>query len=366
MDKMLAEKTLERIRRYSTQHYTTTPLVLSSADPKGVRVWGPDDVVYDDFASGYSSVNGGHCDPRLLTTFMNVGLGVVPNIYTNPWLGELVEKLCRLLDYDKALITNTGAEAYEAGVKIARKWGYTRKGVEGAFHGRTLGALATSSENWYRDDFSPHVPGFVRIPHDDVSALESAITDNTVMFITEAIQGEGGVRVPSPEYLSACMSLCKKHNVLLAVDEIQTGLCRTGKLLASHNYGVHPDLVLLGKSLGGGLIPVSAVVGNKVIDVLEPGQHGGTYAGNAHACAVACKALDIMVEEDFCGRAQELGSYLVGKLQRLKSSLIHDVRGKGLLIGIEHTKDILPSDMLQRFLDKRILTTGLYALLHLL
>jgi ornithine--oxo-acid transaminase len=266
--------------------------------------------------------------------------------FRNDQLGPFLKELCELTGYEMALPMNSGAEAVETAIKAARKWGYKVKGVEkdkaeiivcrGNFHGRTTTIVGFSSEPQYREDFGPFTPGFVAVPYGDAAALEAAITPNTVAFLVEPIQGEGGVLVPPDGYLRESADICERHNVLFMADEIQTGLGRTGRLLACEHEGVRPDVVILGKALSGGFYPVSAVVTDKeVLGLMRPGDHGSTFGGNPLGAAIGRSALKVIIEEQLVERSRDLGAYFKGRLQRIESEHIKEVRGKGLLIGVE-------------------------------
>jgi ornithine--oxo-acid transaminase len=273
-------------------------------------------------------------------------LAVTSRVCYNNRLPLFLRRLSELTGQDLALPANTGLEAVEAALKAARKWGHKVKHIpedkaqiiscEGNFHGRSIAILAMSSEAQYRDGFGPFPPGFIRIPYGDADALERAITANTAAFLVEPIQGEGGIIVPPQGYLARCAEICRRHDVLLICDEVQTGLGRTGRMLACEHEGVHPDGVILGKALGGGLLPVSAFVARRdVMEVFTPGDHGSTFGGNPLAAAVGLEALELLIEEQLPQRAAELGDYLMAQLRAIDSPLIRDLRGRGLLIGVE-------------------------------
>lgn len=333
-------------RRYCAHNYEPLPVVLTRG--KGVHVWDTAGQRYIDMMSAYSAVSFGHAHPRLVRAMHKQAkqLALVSRAYYTDRLGPLAERLCELTGFDRFLPMNTGAEAVETALKAARKWAYRIKGVpenraeiiccRGNFHGRTLGAIAMSSEPQYRDGFGPFSPGFVQIAYGDAAALEAAITPNTAAFIVEPIQGEGGIIVPPAGYLAACAELCRRHNILLICDEVQTGLGRTGRVLAVEHEGVKPDAMMLGKALSGGLIPISAFLARKeVMDVFTPGDHGSTFGGNPLACAVAFEALNLLVEDKLVQRAAELGDYLQRKLGQLGNPLVRAVRGRGLFVGLE-------------------------------
>jgi ornithine--oxo-acid transaminase len=339
---------IENERQFGANNYEPLPIVLTRGE--GVFVWDDKGNRYLDMMSAYSAVSHGHCHPKLvkiLTEQANT-LAIVSRAFYSDKLGSFLEKICQLTGMDRALPMNTGAEAVETALKAARKWAYTVKKVpqdkaeiivcDGNFHGRTIAIVGMSTEQQYRDGFGPFPAGFKHIPYGDIAALEQAITPNTAAFLVEPIQGEGGIIVPPAGYLKQCADLCKKHNVLLICDEIQTGLGRTGKFLATDYDEVKPDALVLGKALGGGLLPVSLFLTRKdVMDVFTPGDHGSTFGGNPLAAAVALGALNVLIEENLITRAKELGEYFVKQLRTIPSSLIKDVRGKGLLIGVEIT-----------------------------
>ena len=337
---------LAQERQFCANNYHPLPVVLVKG--KGVYVWDINGKRYLDMMSAYSAVSHGHCHPRLVQALSDQAhrLGVVSRAFYTDKLGPFLERACKLTGMDVALPMNTGAEAVETALKAARKWAYTVKGVSpdraeiiachGNFHGRTIAIVGMSSERQYRNGFGPFPPGLRRIPYGDVLALETAITANTAAFLVEPIQGEGGIILPPPGYLTQCARICKAHNVLLICDEVQTGLGRTGKLLASEHEGVKPDGLILGKALGGGLMPVSLfLAAREVMDVFTPGDHGSTFGGNPLACAVGLEALDMLVEEGLVERSAHLGDYMLKHLKALSSPLIKDVRGRGLFVGVE-------------------------------
>ena len=332
--------------RYGAHHYDPLPVVLTRG--AGVYLWDDCGRRYLDMMSAYSAVSYGHCHPRLLKALSAQAqrLAITSRAYHNDRLPLFLKRLCEASGQDLALPVNTGLEAVEAALKAARKWGYQVKRIptdrveiiacDGNFHGRSIAIIAMSSEPQYRDGFGPYPPGFVRIPYGDANALERAISPHTAAFLVEPIQGEAGIIVPPQGYLAACAEICRRHNVLLVCDEVQTGLGRTGRLFACEHEGVKPDGLILGKALGGGLLPVSAFLARRdVMEVFTPGDHGSTFGGNPLAAAVGLAALDVLLEEKLPERAAELGAYLLHKLRAIKSPLIREVRGKGLLIGIE-------------------------------
>jgi ornithine--oxo-acid transaminase len=332
--------------RYCAQNYHPLPVVLTKAE--GSYVWDENGKKYLDMMSAYSAVSHGHGHERLVKLVQEqVGrLNIVSRAFYTDKLGPFLEKVCTLTGQDMALPMNTGAEAVETALKAARKWAYTVKGVAddkaeiiactGNFHGRTTMVVAMSDEPQYKAGFGPFPPGFLLVEYGNIDALEDAINENTAAFLVEPIQGEGGIVVPPPGYLKAAEELCRKHNVLLIADEIQTGLGRTGKLLACEHEDVHPDGLILGKALGGGILPVSMFLARReVMNVFTPGDHGSTFGGNPLAAAVGLEALNILVEDRLPERSAEMGDYLLGQLLEIDSPLISEVRGRGLFIGIE-------------------------------
>lgn len=332
--------------RYCAHNYHPLPVVLTRGE--GVYVWDEDGKKYLDMMSAYSAVSHGHAHPRLVELVRRqVGeLNIVSRAFHTDKLGPFLQRACELTGQEMALPMNTGSEAVETAIKAARKWAYTVKGVakdqaeiiacSGNFHGRTIAIVAMSDEAQYQDGFGPFPPGFRIAEYGNIDALESAINANTAAFLVEPIQGEGGIVVPPKGYLKAAEALCRKHNVLLIADEIQTGLGRTGKLLACEHEDVKPDGLILGKALGGGILPVSMFLARReIMDVFSPGDHGSTFGGNPLGAAVGLEALDILVEEDLSARSAEMGAYLLDALRAIKSPLISEVRGSGLFIGIE-------------------------------
>ncbi|MBI5899182.1 MAG: ornithine--oxo-acid transaminase [Rhodocyclales bacterium] len=332
--------------RCSAHNYAPLPVVLARG--AGVHVWDTAGRRYIDMMSAYSAASLGHCHPRLVDALSAQAgrLAVTSRAYYNDRLPLLLARLCEVFGYAAALPVNTGLEAVETALKAARKWGYRVKGVaaghaaiiacQGNFHGRSIAIVGMSSEPQYRDGFGPFAPGFTLIPYGDADALEAAITPDTVAFLVEPVQGEGGIIVPPAGYLRRCAEICRHHRVLLICDEVQTGLGRTGKLLASWHEDVRPDGVILGKALGGGLLPVSAFLADReVMDVFTPGDHGSTFGGNALAAAVALVALDLIVELDLAAHSARLGEHLLARLRRIRHPAIRAVRGRGLFAGIE-------------------------------
>ncbi len=332
--------------RYCAHNYHPLPVVLTRA--QGAYVWDASGKKYLDMMSAYSAVSHGHGHERLVAMVKEQveRLNIVSRAFYTDKLGPFLERACTLTGQDMALPMNTGAEAVETAIKAARKWAYTVKGVEtgkaeiisctGNFHGRTITIVAMSDEPQYQEGFGPFPPGFRLVEYGNIDALEAAINENTAAFLVEPIQGEGGIIVPPDGYLKAAEALCRKHNVLLIADEIQTGLGRTGKFLAVEHEDVHPDGLILGKALGGGILPVSMFLSRrKVMDVFTPGDHGSTFGGNPLAAAVGLEALNIIVEDELPAKSAAMGDYLMTELRKIDSPLIREVRGRGLFIGIE-------------------------------
>jgi ornithine--oxo-acid transaminase len=338
--------TIDLENKYCAHNYHPLPVVLSRGE--GVFVWDENGKKYLDMMSAYSAVSHGHANPRLVEVVKKQveKLTIVSRAFYTDQLGEFLELACELTGQDMALPMNTGAEAVETAVKAARRWGYEVKGIEqnqaeiivctGNFHGRTITIISFSDEKEYQENFGPLTPGFKVVQYGDADALEGLITPNTAAFLIEPIQGEGGIVIPPKGYLKRCQQICQKNNVLLIADEIQTGLGRTGSLLACDHEDVKPDGLILGKALGGGILPVSMFLSKKeVMDIFVPGTHGSTFGGNPLASAVGLEALKILVEEKLPERSREMGNYLMEKLQQLDSPMITDIRGSGLFVGIE-------------------------------
>ncbi len=337
---------IELEHRYSAHNYHPLPVVLSRGE--GPYVWDVEGKRYLDFLSGYSAVNQGHCHPRLVNALVEQAskLTLTSRAFHSDKLGVYAEFITQYFGYDKVLPMNTGVEAVETAIKITRKWGYEVKGIpdgqakivvcEHNFHGRTSTVISFSSDPTARTHFGPYMPGFITIPYNDAAALEEALQDDTVAgFLVEPIQGEAGVVVPEDGYLAKCKSLCEQHRVLFMADEIQTGLARTGKMLACDHERVRPDVLILGKALSGGLLPISAVLADEeVMDCIHPGEHGSTFGGNPLACVVAMEALKVLREERLAERAAELGELFRSELRTMNHPLISLVRGKGLLNAI--------------------------------
>lgn len=358
---------IEREILYGALNYNPLPVVLVRGE--GVYVWDDTGKRYIDMMSAYSAVSHGHCHPKLISALHEQAhkLNIVSRAFYTDKLGIFLKQVCELTGFDKALPMNTGAEAVETALKAARKWAYTVKGVPndkaeiiacaGNFHGRTITIVGMSSEPQYKSGFGPFPPGFKIIPYGDAAEVEKAITPHTAAFLVEPIKGEGGIIVPPPGYLKACAEICKRHNVLMICDEIQTGLGRTGKLLAYQHEGIQPDGLVLGKALGGGLIPVSLFLCRKeVMKVFTPGDHGSTFGGYPLAAAVGKAALDVLIEENLIEKAAKMGAYFQDQLKKIHSFLIKDVRGKGLLIGLEVDERYSAHDICLKLLGHGILT----------
>ena len=336
--------------KYGAHNYHPIPVVLERGD--GVYVWDIDGKRYYDFLSGYSAVNQGHCHPKIVQSFIEQSqkLTLTSRAFYNNLLGEYEKYITQLFGYDKVLPMNTGVEAVETAIKLCRKWGYEVKGIkednakiivcEGNFHGRTSTVISFSNDPLARKNFGPFMPGFLSIPYNDLNALNNALRDKEVAgFLVEPIQGEAGVVVPDDGYLIKAKQLCEEANVLFIADEIQTGLARTGKFLACDHENVKPDILILGKALSGGMMPVSAVLAdNQIMMTLKPGEHGSTYGGNPLACKVAITSLQVLKDEKMAENAAAMGKLLRAELEKLGSLHIAMVRGKGLLnaIVIDH------------------------------
>lgn len=340
------DRLIELENRYCAHNYHPLPVVLHSG--KGVWLWDVNGTRYLDMMSAYSAVSFGHSHPILVAalTAQAQQLAITSRAFHSDKLGLFLQTLCEMTGMPKALPMNTGAEAVETAIKAARKWGHKVKGIpndqaeiivcRGNFAGRTTTLVGFSSEPQYRDGFGPFAPGFTSIPFGDIAALEAAITPHTAAFLVEPIQGEGGIIVPPDGYLARCREICSRHNVLLICDEVQTGLGRTGRTLACDHDAIKPDGLILGKALGGGLLPVSAFLAREdVMAVFHPGDHGSTFGGNPLAAAVGTAALRLLQEDNLAERAQTLGARLTDGLRAIKHPAIRAIRGKGLLIGME-------------------------------
>jgi len=338
---------IERSERWGAHNYHPLPVVLVKAE--GPFVWDLDGKRYLDMLSCYSALSHGHRNPRIVSVIERQmkEITLTSRAFYNEPYAEFCEKLAKLAGLDMVLPMNSGAEAVETALKVARAWGYRVKKVakdkahiitaEGNFHGRTISIVSFSTEEAYRAPFGPFTPGFSTIPYGDTEALEKAITPDTVAFLVEPIQGEGGIIVPPAGYLKKVIEICHKHNVLVMFDEVQTGLARTGRMFAFEHEDATPDVLVLGKALGGGILPVSACVGKReVMEVLHAGEHGSTFGGMPLSMAVGNEALDILVEDKLAQRAADLGEYAIGRLRSMKIPGVREVRGKGLLIGVEY------------------------------
>ena len=336
--------------KHGAHNYHPLPVVLEKGE--GVYVWDVEGKQYFDFLSAYSAVNQGHSHPKIVKALTEQAhkLSLTSRAFYNSNLGEYEKKITSLFGFDKVLPMNSGAEAVETAIKLARKWSYEVKGIkdgyakiivcENNFHGRTTTIVSFSNDKDAHNNYGPFTPGFLRIPYNDIEALAKVLEDEAqhiAAFLVEPIQGEAGVYVPDEGYLKNASELCKKHNVLFIADEVQTGIARTGKLIACHHENVQPDILILGKALSGGMYPVSAVLANdNIMQVIHPGQHGSTFGGNPLACAVAVAALDVVEEEKLSEKAEELGKFFRAEIQKIiaKKDLIYHVRGKGLLNAI--------------------------------
>lgn len=346
-DKQLtAQELIALEENYGAHNYHPLDVVITRAS--GVWVWDVDGNRYLDFLAAYSAVNQGHCHPKIVAALKEQAerVTLTSRAFRNDQLGPLCQQLSELTGFARFLPMNSGAEAVETAIKAARKWGYTVKGVprdraeiiafEGNFHGRTTTIVGFSTEEQYREGFGPFTPGFKIVPYGNLEAVASAINENTVAVLVEPIQGEGGIIVPPEGFLKGLRELTATHRVLLVVDEIQSGLGRTGKLFAYEHEGVRPDIVIIGKALGGGCVPISGILADgEVMGVFRPGDHGSTFGGNPLACAVARVALRVLVEEGMIENSARLGQYFLDKLRAIRSPHVKEVRGKGLWIGVE-------------------------------
>ena len=370
---MFMEPLIALERKYCAENYAPLPVVLHS----GSGAWLTDihGKRYLDLMSAYSAASFGHSHPRLVAalTAQAQTLAITSRAYHTDQLGPFLQRLCEMTGMARALPMNTGAEAVETAVKAARKWAYQVKGVApdsaqiivcaGNFAGRTTTIVGFSSEAQYRAGFGPFAPGFVTVPFGDAAALEAAITPGTAAFLVEPVQGEAGIIVPPDGYLAACRAICARHNVLLICDEVQTGLGRTGRLLACDHEGIRPDGLILGKALGGGLLPVSAFLAREdLMGVFTPGDHGSTFGGNPLACAVGYTALGLLEEEHLAERAQHTGAMLMERLRAMRHPAICEVRGKGLLIGMElDPAQISAREFCERLMHRGVLSKDTHA-----
>jgi ornithine--oxo-acid transaminase len=344
---------IEQTNKFGANNYHPLPIVIAKAE--GVWVEGPEGNRYMDMLSAYSAVNQGHRHPKIIQALKNQAdkVTLTSRAFHNDQLGPWYEKICKLTNKNMALPMNTGAEAVETALKAARRWGYDVKGIAenqaeiiactGNFHGRTMGAVSLSSDPEYKRGFGPMLPGIKLIPYGDIEALKAAITPNTAAFLMEPIQGEAGIILPPEGFLKQASELCKEQSVLFIADEIQVGLARTGKMFACDWEEVDPDMLILGKALGGGVFPISCVVANSdVLGVFNPGSHGSTFGGNPLACAVSLAALDVIEEEKLAESSLELGKYFLEQLNTITNPMIKDIRGRGLFIGVELTEAARP------------------------
>ncbi len=346
MTKMTTRDYIEREEKFGAHNYHPLPVVLERGE--GIFVWDVDGKQYFDFLAAYSAVNQGHCHPRIVKALTDQAsrLALTSRAFYNNILGEWEEFMTKLFGYDRVLPMNSGAEADETALKLCRKWAYKIKGIprneakivvcNGNFHGRTITIVSMSSDPDSYNDYGPFTPGFVNIPYNDIEALEMALKDRNVAgFLVEPIQAEAGVYVPEDGYLKKASELCKKYNVLFIADEVQTGLARTGKMLACDHEGVRPDILVLGKALSGGIYPVSCVLADdEIMLTIKPGEHGSTYGGNPIAAAVSMTALKVIIDEDLVGNAERMGKIFRDEMKSVKSEMIATVRGKGLLNAI--------------------------------
>lgn len=373
VDTHLSEQLIELEERYGAHNYHPLSVVLDKG--KGVYVWDVEGKRYYDFLSAYSAVNQGHCHPRLINALIEQSqkLTLTSRAFYNSMLGRFEEYITQYFGYDRVLPMNTGVEAVETAMKLCRKWGYQIKGIPenkakiifagGNFHGRTLSVISASTDPTARQDFGPYMTGIELVPYNNIEALEEALINDPYVagFIVEPIQGEAGVVVPDDNYLPEAYRLCKASNVLFIADEIQTGIARTGKMLACDHYDIRPDMVILGKALSGGVLPVSAVLADdEVMLTLKPGEHGSTYGGNPLACAVAMEALKVVKDENLAQNADKLGQLFRQEIQKLvdTTAIVTQVRGKGLLnaILIDTTEDSdLAWDICQKLKDNGLL-----------
>lgn len=340
---------IEQTEKYGAHNYRPLPIVISHAE--GVWVNDPEGNKYMDMLSAYSAVNQGHRHPKIIQALKEQAdrVTLTSRAFHNDQLGLWYEKVCKLTNKEMALPMNTGAEAVETAIKAARRWAYDVKKVDdnqaeiiaciGNFHGRTMAAVSLSSDEEYKRGYGPLLPGIKLVPYGDLKALKAAINPNTAAFLIEPIQGEAGIVIPPQGYIKEAFELCKQNNVLFVADEIQAGLGRTGKMFACEWEDINPDMYILGKALGGGVLPISCVVASKeILGVFNPGSHGSTFGGNPMACAVSIASLNVLIEEKLTERSRELGEYFINKLKELRNPIIKEVRGRGLFIGIELTE----------------------------
>ncbi|AXH99670.1 ornithine--oxo-acid transaminase [Sporosarcina sp. PTS2304] len=346
-------KIIDQTQKYGANNYHPLPIVIAEAE--GVWVKDPEGNKYMDMLAAYSAVNQGHRHPKIVQALKDQAdrVTLTSRAFHNDQLGPWYEKIAKLSGKNMVLPMNTGAEAVETALKAARRWAYDVKGVEddhaeiiacvGNFHGRTLGAVSLSSDAEYKRGYGPLLPGIKLVEYGDIEALKAAITPNTAAFLMEPIQGEAGIIIPPEGFLKQVSELCKKENVLFIADEIQAGLCRTGKMFACEYEDVTPDMYILGKALGGGVFPISCVLANDdILGVFNPGSHGSTFGGNPMACAVSIAALEVLEDEELAKKSEELGNYFMDELKKISHPSIKEVRGRGLFIGMELTEEARP------------------------
>jgi ornithine--oxo-acid transaminase len=355
-------------QEYCAPNYLPLPVTLVRG--KGVYLWDQDDKRYLDMMSAYSAVSHGHCNPRLVAALTDQAeqLTIVSRAFHTDRLAPFAEKLCGLSGFDKMLPMNTGAEAVETAIKAARRWGYMVKGIpgglaeiivaDGNFHGRTTTIVGFSTEAEYRAGFGPFTPGFKQVPFGDANAIRGAITPSTCAILVEPIQGEAGIRIPPKGWLREVRAICDEHNVLLILDEIQTGLGRTGKMFCFEHEDIRPDALILGKALGGGMMPVSAFLADdEIMAVFQPGSHGSTFGGNPLAATVALEALQILEDDDLIENSRRLGAYMLDRLSEIRTPLITDIRGRGLFIGVEFDPNLVSArEVCERLMIRGVLS----------
>ena len=343
---MKAKDYIELEEKYGAHNYHPLPVVISKA--KGVWVWDVEGKKYIDMLSSYSAINQGHLNDRIVKAAMEQmkRVTLTSRAFSNDKMGPFLKKLCEVSGMEMALPMNTGAEAVETSIKLARRYAHQKKGIsenegeiivcQNNFHGRTTTIISFSSDPDSKKGFGPFAPGFVTVPYNDISAFRKAINKNTIGILVEPIQGEAGINIPSPGYLKELRKICTEKGILLVLDEIQTGFCRTGKMFAFEHEGVTPDILCVGKALGGGLYPVSAALSSReIMSVFTPGSHGSTFGGNPLAAAIGEESLNVLLDEKLADRAAEMGAYFVKRLKEIKSKKIKEIRAMGLLIGVE-------------------------------
>merc|ERR1711970_1691856 len=364
---LTSQEIFDKEAQFGAHNYAPIPVAIERAE--GVHVWDVEGKQYYDFLSAYSAVNQGHCHPKILEALHKQAdiLTLTSRAFYNDCLGEFEEFACKLFGYDRLLAMNTGVEGGETACKLARKWGYKVKGIphneaktvfaENNFWGRTLAAVSSSTDPSAYSDYGPYMPGFVTVPYNNLAALEEELKDpNTCAFMVEPIQGEAGVFVPDEGYLRGVRELCTKYNVLWIADEVQTGLCRTGRMLCVDHEEVRPDIVVLGKALSGGVLPVSGVLcDDEIMLTIKPGEHGSTYGGNPLACKVAIASLEVLLEEDLAARSEAMGKILREELSTLPEAAVKLVRGKGLLNAIQISPEFSAWDVCVTLRDRGLL-----------